>query len=80
MPSRRSSWHDRALFEVSFWLAAPFWLLMILAPHWRPTARLAASPDPAAARAVRRPSGTSGRCGSTARPPPPRGRAALPRG
>ncbi|WP_406426056.1 ABA4-like family protein [Streptomyces sp. NBC_01589] len=32
------------LFEVSFWLAAPFWLLMILAPHWRPTARLAASP------------------------------------
>ncbi|MEU0833995.1 ABA4-like family protein [Streptomyces sp. NPDC056231] len=33
-----------ALFEVSFWLAAPFWLLMILAPHWRPTARLAASP------------------------------------
>ncbi|MEV0493873.1 ABA4-like family protein [Streptomyces atratus] len=33
-----------ALFEVSFWLAAPFWLLMVLAPRWRPTARLAASP------------------------------------
>ncbi|MFB6986201.1 ABA4-like family protein [Streptomyces sp. NPDC056178] len=33
-----------ALFEISFLLAAPFWLLMILAPNWRPTARLAASP------------------------------------
>ncbi|MFE4796800.1 ABA4-like family protein [Streptomyces sp. NPDC056708] len=33
-----------ALFEISFFLAAPFWLLMILAPNWRPTARIAASP------------------------------------
>ncbi|MFJ1545525.1 ABA4-like family protein [Streptomyces sp. NPDC088246] len=33
-----------ALFEISFFLAAPFWLLMILAPNWRPTARVAASP------------------------------------
>jgi hypothetical protein len=33
-----------ALFEVSFVLAAPFWLLMVLAPRWRPTARMAASP------------------------------------
>lgn len=33
-----------ALFEFSFLLAAPFWLLMILAPNWRPTARVAASP------------------------------------
>ncbi|MFF3460247.1 ABA4-like family protein [Streptomyces sp. NPDC002730] len=33
-----------ALFEITFWLAAPFWLLMIFAPAWRPTARLAASP------------------------------------
>ena len=32
------------LFEITFWLAAPFWLLMIFAPTWRPTARLAASP------------------------------------
>ncbi|MFD7445016.1 ABA4-like family protein [Streptomyces sp. NPDC059909] len=32
------------LFEVSFWLAAPFWLLMIFAPRWRWTARIAASP------------------------------------
>ncbi|GGV82208.1 hypothetical protein GCM10015535_23190 [Streptomyces gelaticus] len=33
-----------ALFEISFFLAAPFWLLMILAPNWRPTAHIAASP------------------------------------
>ncbi|MGV9882341.1 ABA4-like family protein [Streptomyces sp. NPDC003006] len=32
------------LFELSFWLAAPVWLLMIFAPGWGPTARLAASP------------------------------------
>ncbi|MBW5425113.1 DUF4281 domain-containing protein [Streptomyces sp. BG9H] len=32
------------LFELSFYLAAPVWLLMILAPNWGPTARLAASP------------------------------------
>ena len=32
------------LFDISFWLAAPVWLLMILAPGWRGTARLAASP------------------------------------
>ncbi|GAA4926745.1 ABA4-like family protein [Streptomyces coeruleoprunus] len=32
------------LFELSFWLAAPVWLLMILAPGWSWTARLAATP------------------------------------
>jgi hypothetical protein len=32
------------LFELSFWLAAPAWLLMIFAPAWGPTARVAASP------------------------------------
>ncbi|MFF9352183.1 ABA4-like family protein [Streptomyces sp. NPDC014734] len=32
------------LFEITFYLTAPFWLLMILAPNWRPTARIAASP------------------------------------
>ncbi|MFH8793599.1 ABA4-like family protein [Streptomyces sp. NPDC017941] len=32
------------LFEFSFWLAAPVWLLMIFAPGWGPTARVAASP------------------------------------
>ncbi|MFC7305813.1 ABA4-like family protein [Streptomyces monticola] len=32
------------LFELSFWLAAPVWLLLILAPGWRLTARIAASP------------------------------------
>ncbi|TXS51319.1 ABA4-like family protein [Streptomyces sp. t39] len=32
------------LFELSFWLAAPVWLLMILAPRHRITARVAASP------------------------------------
>ncbi|MFB8026039.1 ABA4-like family protein [Streptomyces sp. NPDC056465] len=33
-----------ALFEMTFMAVAPFWLLMILAPRWRPTRRLAASP------------------------------------
>ncbi|MGW1026674.1 ABA4-like family protein [Streptomyces sp. NPDC002577] len=32
------------LFEASFCLAAPVWLLMILAPGWAWTARIAASP------------------------------------
>ncbi|MFF8609309.1 ABA4-like family protein [Streptomyces sp. NPDC015346] len=32
------------LFELSFLLAAPVWLLMIFAPRWRGTERLAASP------------------------------------
>ncbi|WP_250289255.1 ABA4-like family protein [Streptomyces atroolivaceus] len=33
-----------ALFEITFMAAAPFWLLMIFAPRWRPTARVASSP------------------------------------
>lgn len=32
------------LFELTFFLAAPVWLLMILAPGWRVTERVAASP------------------------------------
>ncbi|MEU6946383.1 ABA4-like family protein [Streptomyces sp. NPDC046316] len=32
------------LFELSFYLAAPVWLLMIFAPRWRVTERIAASP------------------------------------
>ncbi|MFE0641794.1 ABA4-like family protein [Streptomyces sp. NPDC058877] len=32
------------LFELAFLLAAPVWLLMIVAPRWRGTERLAASP------------------------------------
>ncbi|MER6995912.1 ABA4-like family protein [Streptomyces sp. NPDC000410] len=32
------------LFELSFWLAAPVWLLMIFAPGRRWTGRIAASP------------------------------------
>ncbi|WP_306333438.1 ABA4-like family protein [Streptomyces sp. KL118A] len=32
------------LFDLSFYLAAPVWLLMIFAPGWGPTARIAASP------------------------------------
>ncbi|MBT2442273.1 DUF4281 domain-containing protein [Streptomyces sp. ISL-36] len=32
------------LFELSFLLAAPVWLLMIFAPRWPGTERLAASP------------------------------------
>jgi len=34
----------RHLFDMSFWLAAPFWALMILAPGWRWTRRAVASP------------------------------------
>jgi hypothetical protein len=33
-----------ALFELSFLLAAPVWLLMIFAPGWSWTSRIAASP------------------------------------
>ncbi|WP_101782972.1 ABA4-like family protein [Nonomuraea indica] len=33
-----------ALFDLSFILAAPFWALMILAPTWSVTRRVAASP------------------------------------
>ncbi|MFF0426178.1 ABA4-like family protein [Streptomyces sp. NPDC021012] len=33
-----------SLFQLTFLLAAPVWLLMIFAPHWRGTERLAASP------------------------------------
>ena len=33
-----------ALFEITFMAAAPFWLLMIFAPNWRPTERVASSP------------------------------------
>lgn len=32
------------LFELTFFLAAPVWLLMIVAPNWRVTERVAASP------------------------------------
>jgi hypothetical protein len=32
------------LFQLAFALAAPFWALMILAPRWRWTRRIAASP------------------------------------
>jgi hypothetical protein len=32
------------LFDLSFYLAAPFWALMILAPTWSVTRRVAASP------------------------------------
>ncbi|MFD4275566.1 ABA4-like family protein [Streptomyces cyaneofuscatus] len=32
------------LFEITFYLAAPFWLLMILAPRWSVTIRIASSP------------------------------------
>ncbi|WP_079075268.1 ABA4-like family protein [Streptomyces atriruber] len=32
------------LFDLSFCPAAPVWLLMIFAPRWGPTARIAASP------------------------------------
>ncbi|MEV4941796.1 ABA4-like family protein [Streptomyces zaomyceticus] len=32
------------LFELAFFLAAPVWLLMIFAPAWRLTERVAASP------------------------------------
>ncbi|WP_203185188.1 ABA4-like family protein [Streptomyces pratensis] len=33
-----------ALFEITFMVAAPVWLLMIFAPRWRHTTRLASSP------------------------------------
>jgi len=32
------------LFSITFYLAAPFWALMILAPHWSWTRRIAGSP------------------------------------
>ncbi|MET9514054.1 ABA4-like family protein [Streptomyces sp. NPDC002994] len=32
------------LFDITFLLATPVWLLLIFAPAWPPTARLAASP------------------------------------
>ncbi|MGW7471419.1 ABA4-like family protein [Streptomyces cyaneofuscatus] len=32
------------LFEITFYLAAPFWLLMIFAPTWSLTTRIASSP------------------------------------
>lgn len=32
------------LFEVTFYLAAPFWLLMIFAPGWSVTTRIVSSP------------------------------------
>ncbi|MFI1396637.1 ABA4-like family protein [Streptomyces sp. NPDC020681] len=32
------------LFQLSFLLASPIWALMIFAPNWRPTARVASSP------------------------------------
>ena len=32
------------LFDLSFWVAAPFWLLMVFAPHWGWTQRISASP------------------------------------
>ncbi|MGW2562219.1 ABA4-like family protein [Streptomyces sp. NPDC001514] len=32
------------LFDLTFCLAAPFWLLMIFAPNWSRTSRIAASP------------------------------------
>ncbi|MFJ7328955.1 ABA4-like family protein [Streptomyces cyaneofuscatus] len=33
-----------AFFEITFYLAAPFWLLMIFAPAWSVTTRIASSP------------------------------------
>ncbi|GAA0473387.1 ABA4-like family protein [Streptomyces olivaceiscleroticus] len=36
----------RFLFDLAFWLAAPFWALLILAPGRRWTDRIAASPLP----------------------------------
>ncbi|MFF3098299.1 ABA4-like family protein [Streptomyces cyaneofuscatus] len=32
------------LFQITFYLAAPFWLLMIFAPTWSVTTRIASSP------------------------------------
>ncbi|MGG2463393.1 ABA4-like family protein [Streptomyces sp. RGM 3693] len=37
---------DHTLFSLAFALAAPFWALLILAPGWRWTDRIAASPLP----------------------------------
>ncbi|WP_433633589.1 ABA4-like family protein [Nocardia sp. CA-120079] len=34
----------RALFDLTFWSAAPFWALMILAPRWHRTPTVVASP------------------------------------
>ncbi|MCX4968330.1 ABA4-like family protein [Streptomyces sp. NBC_00654] len=33
-----------ALFEITFYLTAPFWLLMIFAPRWATTTRIVSSP------------------------------------
>lgn len=33
-----------ALFDLTFWTAVPFWALMILAPRWRRTPTIVASP------------------------------------
>ncbi|MBF6163313.1 DUF4281 domain-containing protein [Streptomyces gardneri] len=33
-----------SLFDITFWLAAPFWALMVLAPTWRRTGAIVASP------------------------------------
>ncbi|UGT65954.1 DUF4281 domain-containing protein [Nocardia gipuzkoensis] len=33
-----------SLFDLTFWFAAPFWALMILAPRWRRTGAIIASP------------------------------------
>ncbi|WP_327120419.1 ABA4-like family protein [Nocardia sp. NBC_01730] len=32
------------LFDITFWFAAPFWALMVLAPRWRQTSAVVASP------------------------------------
>ncbi len=32
------------LFDVTFYLAAPFWALMVFAPRWGPTARIMSTP------------------------------------
>ncbi|MFF2925165.1 ABA4-like family protein [Streptomyces celluloflavus] len=37
---------DSTLFDLAFALAAPFWALLIFAPGWRWTDRIAASPLP----------------------------------
>ncbi|MFE0191259.1 ABA4-like family protein [Streptomyces sp. NPDC058989] len=38
--------NDRTLFDLAFLLAAPFWALLVLAPGWRWTDKIAASPLP----------------------------------
>ncbi|KAA3642768.1 MAG: DUF4281 domain-containing protein [Chloroflexi bacterium] len=40
------------IFQLSFLLVAPFWLLMVFAPHWRWTKRIIASPWISAAAAL----------------------------